>query len=187
MTAIDPEAAVRWWNEPAHWSADEGSLLVTADGGTDFWRLTGYGYARDNGHLYGEVINGDFDLSVRLNGAFSTQYDQAGAMLRLDESNWLKTGVEYYEGRLRFSTVVTIGQSSWAMADLPPDCSEVSLLLRRRDDAVEILYSATGGEPELCALAYLPPDRDITAGLMCAAPEGRGFRVAFYDFEISAR
>ena len=34
--------------------------MVTADAGTDFWRITGYGYIRDNGHLYGEQIGGDF-------------------------------------------------------------------------------------------------------------------------------
>ena len=54
---------MQWLNEPAQWSAQRGSLVVTADAATDFWRITGYGYVRDNGHLYAEQLAGDFELS----------------------------------------------------------------------------------------------------------------------------
>jgi uncharacterized protein len=43
---------VQWLNEPAQWSEQRGSLVVTVGAATDFWRITGYGYVRDNGHLY---------------------------------------------------------------------------------------------------------------------------------------
>ena len=135
---------MHWLNEPAHWSAAPGLLTITADAGTDFWRTTSYGYVRDNGHLYGEVLGGDFDLSMRLTGAYADQYDQAGAMVRVDERHWLKTGVEYFDGRARFSTVVTNDHSSWAVADLPAGSGELGLLLTRRGDAVEVRYAAAG-------------------------------------------
>jgi regulation of enolase protein 1 (concanavalin A-like superfamily) len=76
---------VHWLNEPARWAEEGGLLGVTADPGTDFWRTTGYGYVRDNGHLYGDMLAGDFDLAMRLTGAYAHQYDQAGAMVRVDE------------------------------------------------------------------------------------------------------
>ena len=125
---------MQWLNEPAQWSEQRGSLVVTADAGTDLWRITGYGYVRDNGHLYAEQLTGDFELSMRVRGSYSAQYDQAGAMVRLDERRWLKTGVEYFDGRPRFSTVITLEHSSWAIADLPADMSELVLLLTRRGD-----------------------------------------------------
>jgi regulation of enolase protein 1 (concanavalin A-like superfamily) len=77
--------AVHWLNEPARWAEEGGLLAVTADPGTDFWRTAGYGYVRDNGHLYGDMLAGDFDLAMRLTGAYAHQYDQAGAMVRVDE------------------------------------------------------------------------------------------------------
>ena len=80
---------MQWLNEPAVWREHAGALVVTADAGTDFWRITGYGYIRDNGHLYGEQIGGDFDLSVRVRGSYAAQYDQAGAMVRVDDRRWL--------------------------------------------------------------------------------------------------
>lgn len=177
---------MRWLNEPARWSRDGGVLTVTADGGTDFWRTTGYGYVRDSGHLYGESRAGDFDLSLRLRGAFAAQYDQAGAMVRVDERYWVKTGVEYFDGRMRFSTVVTADHSSWAVGELPDGAAEIGLRLSRRGDSLEVRYAVDGGEPRLGALVYLPPGAEALAGAMCAAPEGAGFEVTFLDLAIAA-
>ena len=161
-------------------------LRVTADAGTDFWRTTGYGYNRDNGHLYGDVTAGEFDLSMRLLGSYSAQYDQAGAMVRIDEHNWIKTGIEYFEGRMRLSTVVTYEYSSWVVAELPESTSELALLLTRRRDALEVRYRIDHGAQELAALVHLPPDAPALAGAMCAAPEGNGFQVTFRDLSLVA-
>jgi regulation of enolase protein 1 (concanavalin A-like superfamily) len=176
---------VQWLNEPAQWSEQAGALVVTADAATDFWRITGYGFIRDNGHLYGEQVGGDFDLSMRVRGSYAAQYDQAGAMVRIDERRWLKTGIEYVDGRPRFSTVITLEHSSWAMADLPVGADEVGLLVTRRGDAIEVRYRLDEGESELAVLAYLPPDEPVMAGAMCAAPEGTGFQVVFHDLTIA--
>jgi uncharacterized protein len=176
---------VQWLNEPAEWSEQAGALVVTTDAGTDFWRITGYGYVRDNGHLYGEQLGGDFDLSMRVRASYNAQFDQAGAMVRVDARRWLKTGIEYVDGRPRFSTVITLEYSSWAVADLPGEPGELGLLLTRRGDAVEVRYRLDGGESTLAALAYLPPGEQVVAGAMCAAPEGSGFQVAFRDLTIA--
>jgi len=173
-----------WLNEPASWSEESNVLRVTADRGTDFWRTTGYGYIRDNGHLYGAVTAGEFDLSMRLRGAYGAQYDQAGAMVRIDERNWIKTGIEYFEGRTRLSTVVTFEHSSWVVGELPGSTNEISLLLTRRGDAVEVRYRLDDGAHELAALLHFPREAQALAGAMCAAPEGNGFQVTFHDLSL---
>ncbi|HTA09235.1 MAG TPA: DUF1349 domain-containing protein, partial [Streptosporangiaceae bacterium] len=76
---------MEWINEPGQWSAADGVLTVTADAGSDFWRTTHYGFVRDSGHVYGREVDGDFNLSVRVRGAYADQFDQAGAMVRVDE------------------------------------------------------------------------------------------------------
>jgi uncharacterized protein len=178
---------MQWLNEPVGWQRTNDVLRVTVDPGTDFWRATGYGYIHDNGHVYGEVLPGDLDVSVRLRGTFAHQYDQAGIMLRADERTWLKTGVEFFEGRPRLSTVLTLGWSSWMVADLPAELDEITLRMSRRGEAVEIRYAAGEGPAELAALVFMPPDREMLAGIMCAAPEGSGFIVSFYDLRVAGR
>ena len=178
---------MQWLNEPASWQRTGDVLRVSVDPGTDFWRTTGYGYVHDNGHIYGELLPGDLDVSVRVRGAFANQYDQAGIMLRADEHTWLKTGLEFFEGRPRLSTVLTMGCSSWMVADLPPGTDEVTLRVSRRGDAVEVRYAAGDGVAELAALVFMPPGREMLAGIVCAAPEGSGFSVAFHDLRITGR
>jgi uncharacterized protein len=178
---------MQWLNEPASWQRTGDVLRVSVDPGTDFWRTTGYGYVHDNGHIYGEPLPGDLDVSVRVRGAFANQYDQAGIMLRADENTWLKTGLEFFEGRPRLSTVLTMGYSSWMVADLPPGTDEVTLRVSRRGDAVEVRYAAGEGAAELAALVFMPPGREMLAGIVCAAPEGGGFSVAFHDLRIAGR
>lgn len=176
---------MEWLNEPARWSRDGAVLTVTADGRTDFWRTTGYGFVRDNGHLYGQRLGGDFVLSVRVAGAYGTQYDQAGVMVRVDEQRWLKTGIEFVDGRPRFSTVLTAEFSSWSVGDLPANLAELTLRVTRRGDAVEVHYGADGAEPQLGSLVYLPPGTEVLAGPMVAAPDGDGFEATFRDLVIS--
>src|SRR5579863_4327442 len=181
------EGPMEWLNEPASWQRTGDVLTVSVDPGTDFWRETGYGYIRDSGHVYGEVLAGDLDVSVRLRCTLSAQYDQAGVMLRADERTWLKTGVEFFEGRGRLSTVLTHGRSSWMVTDLPAGTDEIVLRVSRRGDAVEVRYVIEDGPAELAALVFLPPDREVLAGVMAAAPEGPGFRVTFQDLRITER
>ena len=155
---------MQWLNEPASWQRTGDVLRVSVDPGTDFWRTTGYGYVHDSGHVYGEPLRGDLDVSVRVRGAFASQYDQAGIMLRADEHTWLKTGLEFFEGRPRLSTVLTLGCSSWMVADLPPGTDEVTLRVSRRGDAVEVRYAAGDGAAELAALVFMPPGRRRRVG-----------------------
>src|SRR5262252_1077908 len=178
---------MEWLNEPANWQRTGDLVTVSVDTGTDFWRETGYGYVRDSGHVYGEVIAGDLDVSVRVRCILGVQYDQAGVMLRADERTWLKTGVEFFEGRPRLSTVLTLGRSSWMVTDLPAGTDDIVLRVSRRGDAVEVRYVIEDGPAELAALAFLPPGREVLAGVMGAAPEGPGFRVTFHDLRITER
>ena len=178
---------MEWLNEPASWQRTGDVLTVSVDPGTDFWRETGYGYIRDSGHVYGEVLAGDLDVSVRMRCTLGVQYDQAGVMLRADERTWLKTGVEFFEGRARLSTVLTLGRSSWMVTDLPAGTDEIVLRVSRRGDAVEVRYVIEDGPAELAALVFMPPGREVLAGVMAAAPEGPGFRVTFHDLRITER
>ena len=178
---------MEWCNEPSRWSAEDGEIAVHADPQTDFWRITGYGYVRDNAHIYGEVISADFDLTVQVRGDYAAQYDQAGAAVRIDDRRWIKTGVELFDGRPRFSTVVTTDNSSWMFADLPQGFNVLNLSLARRGDAVEISYSTDQDALALASIVYLEPNLSALAGVMCAAPSGEGFLARFNDFTLRPR
>lgn len=58
-------------------------------------------------------------------GHYIHQYDQAGLVLTMTNPHepkarkWIKTGVEFYEGQPRLSTVCTDNWSDWSVAPAP--------------------------------------------------------------------
>ena len=62
---------------------------------------------RDNGPFRYQEQTGNFEAEVRIAGKYDELYHQAGLMIRLDERNWIKAGIEFLNGRQSVSAVVT--------------------------------------------------------------------------------
>ncbi len=105
-------------------------------------------------------------------------------MIRLDEKNWIKTGIEFVDGKQNISVVVTKDYSDWSVVQCKENPGPVFLTLLRKGDFVEIKYSFDGNDYKLLRMAYFPVQGKVMTGIMCAAPEGKGFPVTFEDFII---
>jgi len=178
---------MRWLHAPAKVISTPTSLQVQVQGGTDFWRVTHYGFIRDNGHFFYQEQPGDFLAKVKVVGQYKDLYDQAGLMIRLDEKNWIKTGIEYVKGVQNVSAVVTREVSDWSVVPRQDSPAAVWLTLMRKGDYVEIQYSFDNKDFKMLRLAYFPPTpgRKVQIGVMCAAPDGKGFPVEFTDFSVT--
>jgi regulation of enolase protein 1 (concanavalin A-like superfamily) len=182
---IDDFSDWQWINEPAKWSAGE-DLRVTADAGTDLWRVTHYGYSYATAHMFGTTVTGDTRVITTFQGDYTEQYDQAGAVLHADEANWIKAGAEFVDGGLHLSTVVTRDFSDWSVTVAPGRPESVTVDLHREGDTVIVRYGLDGAEPAtLLRLAYFPPARPALAGVMCAAPAGGGFETRFTHVSVT--
>ena len=174
-----------WLNEPHKWRKDGASLIVTADPKTDFWRKTFYGYITDNGHAWTRTLEGDFTSTVKVTGQFKDLYDQAGFMVRLDESNWMKCGIEMVDGVPHMSVVFTRDYSDWSSFALTGFSGSLWLKVVRKGAALDIFHSLDGKTYVEDRMGYLTPSPTVDLGVMCAAPEGKGFEVRFDDWQIS--
>jgi uncharacterized protein len=182
----EPGSQRAWLNPPKTWSDREGRISLSAESKSDFWRLTGSGTAADSGHFYFEEREGDFTVTVKLQADYAAQYDQAGLMIRIDEKHWIKTGVEFLDGRENIATVVTRDFSDGSVVH-PKDTSKaVWLKLTRKGDFVEIHYSPDNRSFEVVRQAYFPPKVACKVGVMAAAPLGTGFKAVFEDFKVAA-
>jgi hypothetical protein len=178
-----PWAGHDWLNPPAAWSVDGTRLTVTSKQGSDFWRKTHEPIVKDDGHLFGRVVEGDFRARVRFGGGLSEQYDQAGLMLRLSELEWLKCGVEL-DGAAYASVVATNDFSDWSLTRLAELPEQVELELVRAGNAVQV--SCLEPIHQLLRVAPLRPGEPLLVGPMCASPKGPGFEVVFEDFLLEA-
>lgn len=175
---------MKWYNEPPNWSNRNGIIKITTGLKTDFWRKTHYNFIRDNGHFYYQEITGNFQIKVKIIGEYHTLYDQAGLMLRLDETTWLKCGIEFVNGVQQASVVVTRNYSDWSVVPLNTNPPMVWLRLKRQDETVEVSYSLNDVDYQMLRLAYLTKSETIAAGLMVASPEREGLNVTFENLEI---
>lgn len=173
-----------WRNEPPMWTADGDAISATTAPQTDYWRKTHYGFIRDNGHLYYQEWTGDFVAEVKVSGAYRALYDQAGLMIRADESTWLKCGIEYLDGVQQASVVVTRDYSDWSVAPLPTNPPSLWLRLTRTGPDIEVRYALDGTTYELLRRAYLTPAATVQVGVMCASPKENGFSVTFDGFTV---
>lgn len=176
--------SMEWYNEPPHWQVKGDTITVTAGAKTDFWRETHYDFIRDNGNFFYQSVTGNFTVDVKIGGQYRELYDQAGLMLRLDETCWMKCGIEFVNGVQQVSAVVTRNYSDWSILPLPQNPNTLWLRVMRRGTAVEVQYSLNGSDYQMLRLAYLTPVEAIHAGIMCAAPEGSGFSVTFEGLKI---
>lgn len=175
---------MEWYNKPPVWNVQENTIQVTSGAKTDFWRETHYGFIRDNGHFFYQPVKGDFIVEVKVSGEYQELYDQAGIMLRLDEVNWLKCGIEYVNGVQQVSAVVTRDYSDWSVVPMPQNPDSLWMHVTRRGTAIEVQYSLDGEQYTMLRLAYLTPVETLNVGLMCASPDGNGFSMTFEGFKI---
>ncbi|CAF3870438.1 unnamed protein product [Adineta steineri] len=158
------------------------------------------GAERDNGHFYYRSLPGDekFLVTVNVQGKYNARYDQGGLMLRIDEKNWIKCGVEYVDdkvtplvdGKQFASVVVTVnGWSDWSIVSTDsPDV--LKLRVGREKEAIHIEYAeGENGEFKMMRLAYFPvidEKQSLMVGIMCASPykDSHGFDVEFEKFNI---
>jgi regulation of enolase protein 1 (concanavalin A-like superfamily) len=172
-----------WLNEPPVWQYDTDRLHAVTGPNTDFWRVTHYGFIRDNGHFYYEERTGDFTIEVKIDAKYEALYDQAGVMIRLDAGNWIKAGVEYTDGLPHFSAVVTRDFSDWSV--LPTTLTgPVWFRLTKLGAAIRIQYSTDGQSFRMLRLAYFPDSTQTQVGLMCCSPEREGFEAEFSELRI---
>jgi uncharacterized protein len=176
---------MHWLNEPAHWSHSDSQIVVKTDPKTDFWRITHYGFIRDSGHFYWDAIATDFDVEVKIRGAYKDLYDQAGLMIRADAEHWIKTGIEYVDGVKNLSAVVTNTYSDWSITPLPSTTVELQLRAERRNEAIQIFYLNHESRYTLSRMAYLPTSNPLQVGVMAASPDGDGYEVIFDHYQLT--
>jgi regulation of enolase protein 1 (concanavalin A-like superfamily) len=185
MHDVDFET-LSWLNPPRTAMRDGATLTVTTRNATDFWHDTFYGFRRHSGHFLHKTVRGDFTASVKFIGRFEALYDQAGLMIRSDDTHWVKAGIEYTDGARFLSSVVTNGFSDWSVFPFQAPSQEVSIRLTRHAEAIRVqVEDPIDGKWHMTRLGYLAPTEEIEVGVMCCSPEREGFEVTFKDFRIA--
>ncbi|GAB31913.1 regulation of enolase 1 [Acetobacter pasteurianus] len=174
-----------WLNKPHQSAITADALEMVTDKGSDFWRETFYGFTRDSGHFYGLHAPSRFTAQLRIRAEYEKLYDQAGLMVRIDEKQWVKAGIELSDGRAMLSSVLTDGRSDWATAPYEGDPKDFWMRATVADGVLRLQVSADGKIWPLVRLAPFPKAASYLVGPMCCTPEREGLKVCFSDWLLT--
>lgn len=175
---------MQWYNEPASWKINNKTLTMFVTPQTDYWRISHYGFTVDDAPFYYTTYGGEFEVKVKLTGDYKARFDQMGLMIRTDHQNYIKSGVEFVDGKLNVSTVVTHTNSDWSVTQLEKVPPFIWIKAIRRLDAIEFYYSFDDVNYTLTRNAPLTDNHPVMVGLMAASPDGQGFDAKFESFTV---
>lgn len=188
-----------WQNEPEEWIEEDGTLKFMPAHGVDLWCNTMEpGTVRDNLHVLGRPMRGDFTMQARLGGNFQHQYDQVGLLVRQDQDNWLKCGVETiigsWDGRFEYPTPSLLingaytrgGWSEWSVVPPPSDpFSECWIRIEREKETFIVSFSLDGSTFQLMKVCAFPDADELFVGRFGGAPIEAGFTARISDFQLT--
>jgi uncharacterized protein len=180
----DVDARLIWLNAPPSVRLGPAGMTIETRAGSDFWQGTHYGFRVDDGHALLTEVRGDFQLETSVVFEPVHQYDQAGLLVRISPSSWLKTSIEFeLEAPSRLGSVVTnAGWSDWATEDVPASLRAATYRVSRRAGDYTIEYAPLNGTFRQLRIAHLHDDdgqRPVFAGIYACSPKGDGFKVTF--------
>ena len=188
MFAVNAQAQtlekMNWFNEPTEWSIKDGCLSMFVTPNSDYWRISHYGFTVDDAPFYYAEYGGEFEAKVKISGDYKVRFDQAGMMIRIDHENYIKTGIEFVDGKYNLSAVVTHHTSDWSVIQLDRPVEYIWIKAVRRLDAIEIFYSFDDKEYTLMRNAWMEANCPVKIGMMGASPDGTGFTARFSNFTV---
>lgn len=177
-----------WLNEPKDVNFSEDGLRATAQNGTDFWQNARRGVRKDDGHFFFARKSGNFVMEVKWSFREIKNFEQCGAMLRIDERNWFKISImtDNPSSPKLGSCVVNNGCMDWVVQDIPAGISEIWFRVKRQNGDYIIFYSLDGKIfRQIRLFSFLNEDVEIKAGAYLANPKDGEFEAVLnkIDFE----
>lgn len=175
---------MQWFNEPESYSIKGKTLIMDVPAQTDYWRIAHYGFTVDDGPFLYTTYGGEFEAKVKVSGQYKTRFDQAGMMIRIDNENYVKFGIEFVDGKYNISTVVTHHTSDWSVITLDKPVDYLWVKAVRRRDAIELFYSFDDKEYVMMRTLWMQDNCPVMVGPVAACPDGDGFKARFDDFQV---
>ncbi|GKY94991.1 hypothetical protein MPSEU_000463700 [Mayamaea pseudoterrestris] len=174
-----------WRNKPVKKVIEKDtSIVFKVPEKTDYWRKTRGNFILDNAPFYWHKVTGDFEVYTKISAEFKSNYDKAGIMVRLDEEQWILSGLEHYQDRCHHSTSVTKDFTDWTLSLLPGGAEQegVWICVRRYKNLVTCSYSVDGKEwikTRECIFTERPV---LNVGIAAACPMGKEFKCTFDQY-----
>lgn len=107
-------------------------------------------------------------------------------MVHVDETTWIKAGIQLSDGEACLGSVLTVGQSDWAKSVYRGPASRLHLRITVLKGVLRLQWSQDGMRWPLLRLCPFQQASSYLVGPMCFSPARHGLKVLFSDFRIGA-
>lgn len=181
----EPRQGMHWHCEPEEWSQLRTTISMTIPPGTDCWRMTGTDECVDNAPFYFLEIEGDFEVRCKVKAKYESPDDQAGVMVREDEENWVKCGIQSIGDVPHMCATFTRDYSDMSMHPLPHLQEYMWVHAKKIGDGLEVYISADSFDWMQIRQGDISDDSILQIGVYAASPVSEnGFEVIFEDFMV---
>lgn len=172
-----------WNNMPATRAKVNGSeVTMRIPPRSDCWRKTRNNFNRDNAPYHWHKVTGDFEVFCKIAGDLISMYDKAGMMIRLDEANWIMTGMEFFNNQMNHSTCVTKDHTDWSLTPIPLNAEKVGIWFKykRLGDSFECFFSKDDMQSWIMTReGIFTSEPTLYVGICGASPIGKGFKASY--------
>ena len=105
-------------------------------------------------------------------------------MVRIDEKQWIKAGIELSDGAACLGSVLTVDQSDWSTPVYASDPSDCYLRVTVQAGVLRLQSSTDGLRWPLLRLCPFPSAATYYVGPMVCTPERSGLDATFSNLEI---
>jgi regulation of enolase protein 1 (concanavalin A-like superfamily) len=173
-----------WTRKPVSVVEVDNAIKVESIEGSDWWRITSYGFIHNDGHALVKDFPNDAAMEVTFILDYTEQFDQCGIFISADDENWVKAGIEFCDGYPQVGAVVTRTTSDWSSSRISEWMGkEVTVRASRSGDAITI-RAGINGDLQLVRVAPLDPTREWSAGPMACAPTRTGLVTTITGWRI---
>jgi regulation of enolase protein 1 (concanavalin A-like superfamily) len=168
-----------WDNFPSKRPEERGvEIEMRIPPNTDCWRKTRNNSIRDSAPFHWHKVTGDFDASCKVSGELTEMYDRAGMMIRVDEVNWIMTGLELFNDQMNHSTLLTKDHTDWSLTPLPTNSEKVGIWFKisRRGESFQSFYSTDRKNWILTREGIFTAEPTLMVGICGSSPIGKGFK-----------
>ena len=172
------------------------TLVLVPRPNKDYWQRTFYKplLQKDDAPRFTAPVSADAEatLEVSFSLEHKAQFDQAGAFIHVDETHFVKAGIEVVDDIPRLSVVVTNGYSDWSTQPWP--VADLRVRIHKLNPGSEqgpaVVVEAFDSEWKMIRIASLrpPQGRPWHLGVFAAAPVAQiGCKATFHSVRLGPK
>ena len=179
---------MQWMNEPDYYTLTEGTLIISAPEGSDYFNDPATDKITGNAPFLFSEAEYNFIATTEVKPDFNSVWNGAALMVYIDSLHWAKLCYENSDATgSSVVTVVTNGKSDDANGPILQKNESIWLRIIRKENLYGLHWSLDGKDFKMVRLFSLPANTKVKIGMEAQCPAGKTAKHEFLHFSLKKK